>query len=146
MSRCSQCQRSLEVVGPERILFSTGYPYQYRPGRPGRFFIEGAAPSQGRCGKMVCRQGTHRPFVGGSPESWDERLPGFLRSYGRASDLLEHLSSPSDQRPTRTFERVATTYFGKSSAGLRVKTLIGLSSNSCHIVGITGQSSARGAW
>ena len=33
-------QRSLEVVGPERIIFSTDYPYQYRPGRPGRSFLE----------------------------------------------------------------------------------------------------------
>jgi len=41
----SYLQRSLEVVGPERILFSTDYPYQYRPGRPGRLFIEEAALS-----------------------------------------------------------------------------------------------------
>ena len=41
----SYLQRSLEVVGPERILFSTDYPHQYRPGRPGRLFIEGAALS-----------------------------------------------------------------------------------------------------
>ena len=33
-------QRTLEVVGDERILFSTDYPYQYRAGRPGRSFIE----------------------------------------------------------------------------------------------------------
>ncbi len=32
-------QRALEVVGPERILFSTDYPYQYRPGQPGRSFL-----------------------------------------------------------------------------------------------------------
>ncbi len=38
-------QRSLELVGPERILFSTDYPYQYRPGSPGRFFLEKAALS-----------------------------------------------------------------------------------------------------
>ncbi len=38
-------QRSLEVVGPERIIFSTDYPYQYRPGRPGRAFLEAAALS-----------------------------------------------------------------------------------------------------
>src|ERR1039457_6386220 len=41
----SYLQRSLEVVGPERILFSTDYPYQYRPARPGRFFLEEAALS-----------------------------------------------------------------------------------------------------
>ncbi|RRA50191.1 amidohydrolase family protein [Acidipila sp. EB88] len=33
-------QRALEIVGPERILFSTDYPYQYRPGKPGRTFVE----------------------------------------------------------------------------------------------------------
>lgn len=38
-------QRSLEVVGPERIIFSTDYPYQYRPGRPGRSFLETASLS-----------------------------------------------------------------------------------------------------
>jgi uncharacterized protein len=38
----SYLQRTLELVGPERILFSTDYPYQYRPGRPGRSFIEEA--------------------------------------------------------------------------------------------------------
>ena len=38
-------QRTLEIVGPERILFSTDYPYQYRPGRPGRTFLEDAALS-----------------------------------------------------------------------------------------------------
>ncbi len=41
----SYLQRTLEVVGPERILFSTDYPYQYRPGKPGRHFIEEAALS-----------------------------------------------------------------------------------------------------
>jgi predicted TIM-barrel fold metal-dependent hydrolase len=38
-------QRTLELVGPERILFSTDYPYQYRPGGPGRSFIEEAVLS-----------------------------------------------------------------------------------------------------
>ena len=32
-------QRALEVIGMERLLFSTDYPYQYRPGRPGREFL-----------------------------------------------------------------------------------------------------------
>ena len=32
----SYLQRTLEIVGPERILFSTDYPYQYRPGGQGR--------------------------------------------------------------------------------------------------------------
>jgi len=35
----SYLQRTLEVVGSERIIFSTDYPYQYRPGGAGRSFI-----------------------------------------------------------------------------------------------------------
>lgn len=41
----SYLQRTLEIVGPERILFSTDYPYQYRPGAPGRAFIADSALS-----------------------------------------------------------------------------------------------------
>ncbi len=37
-------------------------------------------------------------------------------------------------------------YFGKSSAAFRLKKLYGRNSNSCHAVGITGQSSACGTW
>jgi predicted TIM-barrel fold metal-dependent hydrolase len=33
-------QRALQIMGPERILFSADYPYQYKPGRPGRLFLE----------------------------------------------------------------------------------------------------------
>ena len=36
-------QRTLEVVGAERILFSTDYPYQYKPGGPARTFLQEAA-------------------------------------------------------------------------------------------------------
>ncbi len=32
--------RCLDVVGPERLLFSTDYPYQYRPGGGARRFLE----------------------------------------------------------------------------------------------------------
>ncbi len=38
-------QRSLETLGAERIIFSTDYPYQYRPGRPGRSFLDAATLS-----------------------------------------------------------------------------------------------------
>jgi len=33
-------QRSVEIVGIDRILFSTDYPYQYRPGRDARRFLD----------------------------------------------------------------------------------------------------------
>jgi uncharacterized protein len=33
-------QRCVEIVGIDRILFSTDYPYQYRPGRDARRFLE----------------------------------------------------------------------------------------------------------
>lgn len=36
----SYLQRTLEIVGPERLLFSTDYPYQYRPGGAGRSFVK----------------------------------------------------------------------------------------------------------
>jgi hypothetical protein len=39
---------------------------------------------------------------------------------------------------------VADYYFGKSRAGLWSKKFTGFNSNSCHAVGITGQSSACG--
>jgi len=42
----SYLQRTLELVGPERILFSTDYPYQYRPGGAGLSFLKEAALSQ----------------------------------------------------------------------------------------------------
>jgi predicted TIM-barrel fold metal-dependent hydrolase len=38
-------QRALELVGPERLLFSTDYPYQYKPGSPGPLFLQDAALS-----------------------------------------------------------------------------------------------------
>jgi uncharacterized protein len=41
----SYLQRTLEMVGSERILFSTDYPYQYRPGRGGRAFLDQASLS-----------------------------------------------------------------------------------------------------
>jgi predicted TIM-barrel fold metal-dependent hydrolase len=33
-------QRALAIVGPERLLFSTDYPYQYRPGHDARRFLD----------------------------------------------------------------------------------------------------------
>jgi hypothetical protein len=42
----SYLQRTLEIVGAERILFSTDYPYQYRPGGGARSFLEEAALSR----------------------------------------------------------------------------------------------------
>lgn len=41
----SYLHRTLELVGPERILFSTDYPYQYRPGGAGLSFLNEAALS-----------------------------------------------------------------------------------------------------
>jgi uncharacterized protein len=47
MWRHPYLQQTLALVGPERILFSTDYPYQYRPGRAGRAFLNDAALSPG---------------------------------------------------------------------------------------------------
>lgn len=41
----SYLQRTLEIVRPERILFSTDYPYQYRPGGAARSFLNEAVLS-----------------------------------------------------------------------------------------------------
>lgn len=38
-------RQALEIVGPERILFSTDFPYQYRPGRQARGFLEACSLS-----------------------------------------------------------------------------------------------------
>ena len=35
-------QSCLEIVGPDRLLFSTDFPYQYRPGDEPRRFLEKA--------------------------------------------------------------------------------------------------------
>ncbi len=39
----SYLQRTIEIVGVDRILFSQDYPYQYRPSREARNFLEAAA-------------------------------------------------------------------------------------------------------
>jgi predicted TIM-barrel fold metal-dependent hydrolase len=36
-------RRAIEIVGVDRVLFSTDYPYQYRPGREARRFLEESA-------------------------------------------------------------------------------------------------------
>jgi predicted TIM-barrel fold metal-dependent hydrolase len=33
-------RRTIEIVGIDRVLFSTDYPYQYRPGREARRFLD----------------------------------------------------------------------------------------------------------
>ncbi len=42
----SYLQRSVDIIGADRILFSTDYPYQYRPGREARNFLEAIELSQ----------------------------------------------------------------------------------------------------
>lgn len=42
----SYLQRSVEIIGADRILFSTDYPYQYRPGHQARHFVEATSLSQ----------------------------------------------------------------------------------------------------
>lgn len=42
----SYLQRSVEIIGTDRILFSSDYPYQYRPGRDARRFVEQAPLSE----------------------------------------------------------------------------------------------------
>ena len=42
----SYLQRTVDIIGTDRILFSTDYPYQYRPGREARTFVEATNLSQ----------------------------------------------------------------------------------------------------
>lgn len=39
-------QRTVQIVGADRILFSTDFPYQYRPGRQARGFLEASPLSE----------------------------------------------------------------------------------------------------
>lgn len=56
-------QRALEVVGPERILFSLDDPYQYRPGAPGRAFVEATSLTQSQ--KRLFAHGNWERLVNG---------------------------------------------------------------------------------
>lgn len=45
--------RALEAVGPDRILFSTDFPYQYRAGGDARAFLDGLALDDGDRAKFA---------------------------------------------------------------------------------------------
>lgn len=49
----SYLKRSIEIVGVDRILFSTDYPYQYRPGGGPRNFLDEAALSPNEKDKIA---------------------------------------------------------------------------------------------
>ena len=55
-------QRCVEIVGIERILFSTDFPYQYRPGREARHFLEGAPLD--KAGKEMFAHGNWERLTG----------------------------------------------------------------------------------
>jgi predicted TIM-barrel fold metal-dependent hydrolase len=40
-------RQAVDAVGIDRILFSTDYPYQYRPGNDARLFVEGLSLDDG---------------------------------------------------------------------------------------------------
>jgi predicted TIM-barrel fold metal-dependent hydrolase len=48
-------QQAVDAVGTDRILFSTDYPYQYRPGGDARRFVDGLALSDEDKTKFACR-------------------------------------------------------------------------------------------
>ena len=56
-------ERCLKIVGPERLLFSTDFPYQYRPGREARRFLE-AAPL-GEAERAAFAHGNWERLTGG---------------------------------------------------------------------------------
>ncbi|MGI4729799.1 MAG: amidohydrolase family protein [Janthinobacterium lividum] len=49
----SYLQRSVEIIGTDRILFSQDYPYQYRPGKDARRFLEEAPLSEDEKNKFA---------------------------------------------------------------------------------------------
>jgi predicted TIM-barrel fold metal-dependent hydrolase len=46
-------ERAIEAVGPDRILFSTDYPYQYRTGGDARRFLDGLSLDDGDKAKFA---------------------------------------------------------------------------------------------
>jgi uncharacterized protein len=46
-------ERAIEAVGPDRILFSTDYPYQYRTGGDARRFVDGLSLDDGDKAKFA---------------------------------------------------------------------------------------------
>ena len=59
-------QRSIEILGIDRLLFSADYPYQYRPGRDARNFLEAAELSKEDKEKFAYA-------------NWERLSAGFLR-------------------------------------------------------------------
>lgn len=51
----SYLQRAVDAVGIDRILFSTDYPYQYRPGGDARKFVDGLILDDADKEKLACR-------------------------------------------------------------------------------------------
>ena len=58
--------RCLDIVGPERLLFSTDYPYQYRPGGGARRFLETAPLDQS--GRKALAHGNWDRLTRASPD------------------------------------------------------------------------------
>ena len=61
-------RRAIEAVGPDRILFSTDYPYQYRAGGDARNFVNGLALDGGDKAKFAHRN-WERLCQGATPRS-----------------------------------------------------------------------------
>ncbi|ANL69941.1 amidohydrolase 2 family protein (plasmid) [Rhizobium phaseoli] len=56
-------QQAIDTVGVDRILFSTDYPYQYRPGNNARHFIDGLELTDTTKSKLAHRNWEH--LIGG---------------------------------------------------------------------------------
>lgn len=57
-------RRCVEIVGVDRLLFSTDYPYQYRPGRDARRFLERTPLDE--AGKAKLAHGNWERLTGGA--------------------------------------------------------------------------------
>ena len=72
-------QRCLEIVGADRVLFSTDYPYQYRPGRQARSFLD-ASPLDADAKAQFAHGNWERADERACPPPPAfERAPAFLR-------------------------------------------------------------------
>jgi predicted TIM-barrel fold metal-dependent hydrolase len=73
MFNTAYLQQAIDAIGVDRILFSTDYPYQYRPGGAARRFIDGLELDDVSKAKLACRN-WESLTVGGV----EVRAPGHL--------------------------------------------------------------------
>lgn len=74
MFSAAYLQQAIDAVGSDRILFSTDYPYQYRPGGEARRFVEGLALNAADKAKFAHRNWER--LIGGGGQDLAATGPG----------------------------------------------------------------------